>query len=222
MFETRMRFSRQGPARFISHLDMMHTMQRAFARSGLPVWFTEGFNPHAYVSLLLPLPTGFESGYEIMDFRLTEQLLPGRIADMLSPALPPGIAVKEIYLPEMGPRDIGFAGFDVTLYTEGEEGAALAPRIDQLLGAGGPLMTVKKARPSKPAENVDVRDFIASCGTDLNPEGLAVIKLVLAAGGRSLSPVYVVQALKERGADRIVAAKYTRTAIFDRNGALFR
>ena len=58
--------------RFISHLDMTRFMSRLIRRAGLPVWYTEGFNPHAYFNFALPLSLGFESEYEVMDFRFED------------------------------------------------------------------------------------------------------------------------------------------------------
>ena len=50
MFKARMKFAKEGRAKYISHLDLMHAMQRSMARCQMPLWFTEGFNQHAYVS----------------------------------------------------------------------------------------------------------------------------------------------------------------------------
>ena len=55
MFKARMKFAKEGRAKYISHLDLMHAMQRSMARCQMPLWFTEGFNQHAYVSVALPL-----------------------------------------------------------------------------------------------------------------------------------------------------------------------
>ena len=51
----RILFSKTGRARFISHLDLMRTLQRAFFRAGIQIKHTEGFNPHPFVSIALPL-----------------------------------------------------------------------------------------------------------------------------------------------------------------------
>ncbi len=59
MFKARMKFAKEGRAKYISHLDLMHAMQRSMARCQMPLWFTEGFNQHAYVSVALPLSTGY-------------------------------------------------------------------------------------------------------------------------------------------------------------------
>ena len=54
-----MRFSKTDEAAYISHLDLMHCMQRIITRAKLPVWYTEGFNQHIYISIALPLSTGY-------------------------------------------------------------------------------------------------------------------------------------------------------------------
>ena len=51
----RLLFTKTGRARYISHLDLMRTFQRAFARARIPIKHTEGFNPHPFVSIALPL-----------------------------------------------------------------------------------------------------------------------------------------------------------------------
>ena len=97
MDKLRLRFEKTGRAIYISHLDLMATMQRAFSRAGLQLKYSEGFNPHPLISILLPLSGGTASRCELMDFRLREdtelQSLPGR----LNTVLPEGIRVLEAY-----------------------------------------------------------------------------------------------------------------------------
>ena len=76
MFKARMKFAKEGRAKYISHLDLMHTMQRAMARCQMPLWFTEGFNQHAYVSIALPLSTGYSGECEFLDFNITSEAVP--------------------------------------------------------------------------------------------------------------------------------------------------
>ena len=52
----RLRYEKLGNARWISHLDMMHMLQRCFLRAGMSLRHTEGYHPHAFVSIALPLP----------------------------------------------------------------------------------------------------------------------------------------------------------------------
>ena len=73
MDKLRLRFKKTGRAVYISHLDLMHTMQRAFSRAGYELRYSEGFNPHPQISIALPLSVGAGSVCEIMDFRLKDE-----------------------------------------------------------------------------------------------------------------------------------------------------
>ena len=72
MNKWRIVFSKTGMGKYISHLDLMHTMQRVFLRSGHRLKYSEGFNPHPIVSIALPLSVGHASVCELMDFSLLD------------------------------------------------------------------------------------------------------------------------------------------------------
>ena len=72
MLRVRATFKKTGRAKYISHLDLNRCMLRTFRRSGLPIWYTEGFNPHPYYAFALALSLGFESECEILDFNITD------------------------------------------------------------------------------------------------------------------------------------------------------
>ena len=95
MDKLRLRFEKTGRAVYISHLDLMATMQRAFARAGLELKYSEGFNPHPLISILLPLSVGTASVCELMDFRLREDTELGTLPERLTAALPEGIRVRK-------------------------------------------------------------------------------------------------------------------------------
>ena len=59
MDKLRMRFEKTGRAIYISHLDLMHTLQRAFSRAGFRIKYSEGYNPHPVISIALPLNSPF-------------------------------------------------------------------------------------------------------------------------------------------------------------------
>ena len=93
----RLRFGKTGRAVYISHLDLMHTMQRAFSRAGYELKYSEGFNPHPQISIALPLSVGAESVCEIMDFRLRQEADPKEIPARLTAVMPEGIEVSDCY-----------------------------------------------------------------------------------------------------------------------------
>ena len=67
-------YEKTGRAKYISHLDINRCMQRALRRAEIPVWYTEGFNPHPYTTFALPLSLGYESLCETMDLRITRMM----------------------------------------------------------------------------------------------------------------------------------------------------
>ena len=62
-------FRKTGYLRYISHLDLQRTMQRALTRAQIPLWYTEGFNPHPYLCFASPLPVGVNSVTEMFDIK---------------------------------------------------------------------------------------------------------------------------------------------------------
>lgn len=93
-------FSKTGKLKFISHLDLIRTMKAALLRAGVPVWYTEGFNPHPKMVFALPLSLGTESLCEYMDFKITRPMDHPEITARLNRALPPEIKVLHTYIPK--------------------------------------------------------------------------------------------------------------------------
>ena len=99
----RMFYQKKGRAKYISHLDINRLMQRVLKRAGLPVWYTEGFNPHIYLTFALPLSLGYESDFETMDFRLTEEMNLQQVQQILNQNMPEGILVTRVAEPVLKP-----------------------------------------------------------------------------------------------------------------------
>ena len=91
----RIRFEKTGRAVWMSHLDLMRLMQRAFRRAGVVLHHSQGFTPHAYVSMLLPLSVGMESVCELMEYELDGEL--AVTPEALNAVLPEGVRVLEVY-----------------------------------------------------------------------------------------------------------------------------
>lgn len=85
----RIRFEKTGRAVWMSHLDLMRLMQRAFRRAGVVLHHSQGFTPHAYVSMLLPLSVGMESVCELMEYELDGEL--AVTPEALNAVLPEGV-----------------------------------------------------------------------------------------------------------------------------------
>ena len=90
----RVRFSKRGTLRFISHLALMRAFERALRRAGLPLRMTQGFNPHPRISFPFPLGVGTEASDEVMEFELEGWTPPDEVEQRLRGAVPPGVEVR--------------------------------------------------------------------------------------------------------------------------------
>ena len=93
-FPIRLRYTKRGKVRWISHRDVARALERAFRIAALPLAFTEGFSPRPKVSFGLALSTGHESDAEYLDLVLTDDVDLDALACSLTEALPEGIAVS--------------------------------------------------------------------------------------------------------------------------------
>jgi radical SAM-linked protein len=92
----RLTFAKTTAMRFTGHLDLHRTWERTFRRAGLPLVYSQGYNPRPRLQLASALPLGFTSQGEVIDFRLEHALPTDEITDTLLPALPPGLELLEI------------------------------------------------------------------------------------------------------------------------------
>ena len=111
-------FEKSGRAVFISHLDLLRTMQRAIKRSGIPVWYSQGFNPHIYLNFPLALSLGVTSRTEFMDFAVTEECDHNVIMDKLNSVMPEGLKIISISEPVFENKEIGFAEYNIEFKSE--------------------------------------------------------------------------------------------------------
>lgn len=95
----RLLFSKEGDAIWISHLDLMRVFQRAFRRAGMLLRHSQGYTPHAYVSILLPMSVGVSSQCEVLDYELDpgDTTPEAEIPVKLNACLPAGIRILASY-----------------------------------------------------------------------------------------------------------------------------
>ena len=116
----RVKFNKVGLAIYFSHLDLQRVMMRALKMSGLPVWYSMGYNPHIYMTFPLPLSLGQESFCESFDFRLTEEKSEEEILNALADKLPRGIELTAAGRPTYEAKDIRYAKYEINLYGDDE------------------------------------------------------------------------------------------------------
>ncbi len=222
MFKARMKFVKDGRAKYISHLDLMHTMQRSMARCEMPLWFTEGFNQHAYVSVALPLATGFSGECEFLDFNLLCDAVPENAVEALNEAFPEGLRAVEIYPLSQGGMKVSGIAWSRYRITWGFGGTVPDGFTDAVrnLFAKPEVEIVKRSKRGEKTVNMRelMRDFIITAGEDE-----VVAEVTTAAGNNNMSPEYLTKAVWQYLPQyKIPFSAYHRINVFTEDGTPFR
>lgn len=177
--DVRVFYEKTGMAKFISHLDTVHLFTRAIKRAKIPIWFTEGFNPHAFLTFAMPLSLGVESYCETVDIRLMQEEDLDELAHRLDSALPPDIHISKIAPPRLSPQEIAWADYKIIFYNAGE---LLASRANTVLSSNE-ITVMKKVKQgrSKVEKEVNIKDKILKYSVDTENEN-TVLNITLSSG----------------------------------------
>lgn len=211
--DVRMSFEKTGMAKFISHLDTVRCITRSMKRANVPIWFTEGFNPHAFLTFAMPLSLGFESLCETVDFRLMEEMDLEELAKKINDALPVDITVKEIYVYETSPNDIRWAEYKIIFNNPDK---ILLNTAEKILSSDE-IIVEKKAKQGRKKVNkeVNIKEHIKSFELS-EDDGKLILKTILSSGTSiNINPMLLIGALvkdtetDEQDVDIIKIESYT-------------
>ena len=161
MLRVRATFEKKGRAKYISHLDLNRCMLRTFRRSRIPIWYTEGFNPHPYYSFALALSLGFESSCEILDFNITDdEMSMEAIRDALNAVMPEGMRIVRVAEQKQKITAIAKAEYAFSLVTE--DSAALYEAVQSLIAAPALLIEKKTKKRLKTGDIKPTRHTMSS------------------------------------------------------------
>lgn len=187
MREVRLVFSKTDRCKYISHLDINRCMSRALARAKIPLWFTEGFNPHPYMSFSLPLSLGVESLCESVDLRITDDISNDEIKNRMNEMLPTGIRIVDVLDDFRDCSEIAFSDY-VYKFQFCDNEAALE-RINAVLSSSE-IMAEKKAKKGKRriVKETNLKPYIDKYSISIRNDEI-VLNIRLAAGPeRNLNP----------------------------------
>lgn len=219
MDKLRLRFSKTGRAIYISHLDLMHTLQRAFSRAGYRIRYSEGFNPHPYISIALPLSVCMSSVCEILDFRLIGDADLAEMPAKLNAALPEGIEVSKVYEGERKCAEIKWLEvkgiFEYDRLSPEDAAVALTEFYSQ-----DRIIILKKSK--RGTAETDIRPMIRSI--DFRPaEGGCELIAVVSAQEPTLNPELLADALRQLKPELAPDfSKFTRLEVYDSGMNIFR
>lgn len=187
MREVRLRFSKTGQAKYISHLDTNRVFSRAFARAKINLWYTQGFNPRPYMSFSLPLSLGVESYCENVDIRIIDDLTDEEIKVRVNDALPLGIRIIDVYDDFMDCHDIVYS--DYVYKFEFKDNELALEKIKTVLESDA-IMAQKKAKQGKRRvlKETDIKKFIVKYNISIRDDNIILNIRLLAGPDKNLNP----------------------------------
>lgn len=200
MRAVRLNFSKTGRAIYISHLDINRMMTRAVRRAKLPMWYTEGFNPHPYLTFALPLSLGQSSDCEYMDIRIESDITDEEIKERLNAVLPEGVKILSVAAPVYDAKEIEKALYFVKLIFRDADMAKDFAEKAQILAEGDELLAEKRGKKGhrKVMKQINLVDFIYDLKFT-TAENVVNLQCVLAAGNtNNLNPTLLVETLEKQ------------------------
>lgn len=180
MRSVRVFYRKTGNMKFVSHLDLNRFMIRMVRMSEIPVWYSEGFNPHPYITFALPLSLGFESDYEAVDIRLdNDEFSNEQVFDALAPLMPEGIEIFACKDPVMKSGNIAYASFNIDFGKDVSEYISL---LNDFLASD--VIEAQKKTKKGGVKTINLKEFVKSYKTYDTK-----LEVTLSAGGsNNLNP----------------------------------
>ena len=192
----RIKFLKTGSLQYISHLDLHRLINRALVRAGIPIWYTQGFNPHAKMVFALPLPVGVESVCEYLDVKIDREIPCDDVKELLNRQLTGELQVIEVYEPTAKFAEVSRAEYRILLESVSAS-PALAGQINAFFSAV-PIMMTKKTKSGE--KEIDITALIHKLQAEFCPDcGKIRINATLTAGAESLSPEFIMAAMRRYG-----------------------
>lgn len=203
----RLFFKKTGDMKFVSHLDLNRFMIRMIRKTNIPVWYSEGFNPHPYITFALPLSLGFESQYEVMDLRLDDDTFKNEdVLKEIVEKMPNGIEFFEVSNPIMKAGEVTFASFDIDF---GEDFSKIEKELKVFLSKEQ-IHTEKKTKKGS-IKILDLKEFIKDYKLADNK-----LTLTLSAGGsENLNPKLILDEFSRSINDKLPPSLITRTMLYN-------
>lgn len=213
MVNVRIVFSKTGRAKFISHLDLMRTMTRAVRRAQIPLWYTEGFNRHPYITFAAPLSLGYEGLHETMDLRLEEPMDLTELARRLDAVMPEGLSVLSAAECVYKAGQLAAARYRLTFNCTAEVMADLLAQ---------PVIEVEKRTKKGGTKVIDLKPAVADAAVSPTETG-CVVEVTLPGGSdNNVNPQLLLTALKQATDCESYTMQALRLELFAADGQAFR
>lgn len=215
MRNVRVIFKKQGRAVYISHLDVNRFMIRAVRLAKLPIWYTEGFNPHPYITFAQPLSLGFASECELLDMKLTDDDMPlSDVKARLSAVMPQGLVITDVIERSRDPKEIAFAVYDILYKAENHSPSETADILNKLFSLSS-LTVMKKTK--KGEKEFDLSPHINDILITECADKIKISVTLPSSNDLSVNPTLLIKAAEEN-TDLLTDDLFiTKKALLDKN-----
>ena len=214
-------FKKMGMSRYVSHLDLMRAMSRTLRRANLPLWYTEGFNPHPYMTFALPLSLGMESLCESVDIRIEGESTNEDIFNMLKGTMPPGIELISVDEPKHDQKYITFGEFDI--FFDGEKDTEAVARLikDSLQSDEFIVQKLGKKGRHKVLKDINLIEYVKSYDISIILDKVRLTIVLPAGSTTNINPcLFADEIIKRHGGN--LSYTIVRKALYLENMEKFR
>ncbi len=179
MKNVRIWFKKVDACKYISHLDLNRTVTRAIRRAQIPLWHTEGFNPHPFITFPLPISLGIDGLRECMDIRIIDDAYDiDLIPQSMNCFLPEGIRVFKAAEPKLDAKYIAYADYSAEFTCDAINLSELFKKLNSIL-ALNELVIEKKSKAGM--KKVDLLPYLKNLEFILCDDCVSM-KVILPAG----------------------------------------
>ena len=219
-FDYRVTYRKAGMLRFLSHLDLVRTWNRAVHRAALPMVYSKGFHPLPRISMGPALPVGVAGEGEVLDMELRSYLDPGELLARVAAVLPAELAPTDVVLlaadaPSLAALPLA-GGYIADVAPLGLDDAVVAERVRAFVASKDvQVVRVKKGKP----EARNVRSFVE--GLDVGSDGLLRFRMSILPAG-SISPFMAIAGILAVPKREAIQSIVTRTGLDALRGRVLR
>ena len=192
----RLKFCKVGTLQYISHLDLQRTFNRILVRACVPVWYTQGFNPHIKLVFSTPLSVGSQSVCEYLDIRISREMSFEEIKERLNAEMTDEFYITDVYEAKSDFSQITYASYDIVIHTQ-KASKEIADGINSLLSTA-PLYMIKKGKAGE--KEIDIIPLVKEVNAEYDEKnGDIIIKTLLSASTTQyLNPEMLITAINDR------------------------
>lgn len=207
-------FSKHDRAKYISHLDMTRLFQRAVRRSGITMWYTEGFHPHLYMTFALPLSLGIESDYECVDMKLVDNITLEGVKERLNFALPESIRVIDVKEPVQKSNQIASSRYEVKLF-------GIAEKLEDLKAflSRDEILAEKKGKAG--IKTVNIKKWVYDYVVKADEKDISLTLRLASGNTETLNPQLLINTFFSEYSIEPMGTLIVRKEILLNNGEIF-